>query len=73
MRPENTTENADRCKCPGCPTYNDCMTDGDERLFCGRGKTDCDPSMNGCICGECPVWQQNDLSDYYYCIEGAAK
>ncbi len=73
MRPDDTSANTSRCNCPGCPTYNDCMGGKDERLFCGRGKTDCGPVANGCLCGECDVWADYELSDYYYCMEGAAK
>ncbi len=72
MRPQDNEQNAGRCICPECPTYNDCMDGNDERLFCARGKTSCDPTPNGCICGSCPVWSENQLSSYYFCREGAA-
>jgi hypothetical protein len=72
MRPENTDQNAGSCLCPGCPTYNGCMKEKGQALFCSRGDTECDPSPKGCICGECPVWASYDLSDYYYCMNGAA-
>jgi hypothetical protein len=72
MNVDDNEQNADRCLCPGCPTYNDCMRGESQRLFCSRGKTDCDPSANGCLCGGCPVWSDYDLSGYYYCKEGAA-
>lgn len=71
-KPDDNDQNTSRCRCPGCPTYNDCMRGKGERLFCGRGATDCDPSANGCICGDCPVWSDYDLSSYYFCMEGAA-
>jgi aldose sugar dehydrogenase len=73
MKPDDNDQNASRCVCPGCPTFNDCMGGKHERLFCSRGKTDCGPAANGCLCGECPVWSANSLGDYYYCKEGAAK
>jgi len=72
MKPEDNEKNAGACLCPGCPTYNDCMRDKKSRLFCSRGKTDCKPSANGCLCGECQVWAANDLSSFYYCRESAA-
>ncbi len=72
MRPADNDNNAGMCLCPGCPTYNDCMRGNDEHLFCARGDTQCIPSPNGCICGECPVWAENDLNSYYFCREGAA-
>lgn len=72
MRPEDSQQNTSRCLCPTCPTYNDCMRGNGERLFCGRGKTGCNPHANGCLCGECPVWDDYGLADYYFCREGAA-
>lgn len=71
-RPNDEEQNTSRCLCPGCPTYNDCMRSNAERLYCGRGQTSCEPSSNGCICPECPVWSDYDLSDTYYCMQGAA-
>lgn len=72
MRPENNDRNAAECLCPGCPTYNGCMGEKSEVLFCSRDKTACSPAANGCICGECPVWSQYGLASYYFCREGAA-
>ncbi len=66
-------ENADRCLCPTCPTHNECMKSNEERLFCSHGKSKCDPEKRGCMCGNCPVWVQYELSSFYYCLEGAAK
>ncbi len=73
MRPEDTESNASRCLCPGCPTYNDCMRDADQRIFCSRGMTECGPKGRGCICPECPVWADHDLSSTYFCMDGAAE
>lgn len=73
MRPENNDANAGECLCPGCPTYNRCMGDASLALFCSRGKTECNPSDKGCICGECPVWLEYSLDGYYYCMNGAAR
>ena len=72
MRPEDNAQNADRCLCPGCPTYDDCMKGKGEKIFCSRGETECGPAPNGCICPECPVWMENKLKDRYYCVDGAA-
>lgn len=72
MKVEDTQANAGSCICPGCPTYNDCMRGSDERLFCGRDKTSCNPSPHGCICGDCPVWSDYSLATYYFCRNGAA-
>ena len=70
---QDTEENAELCLCPGCPTHNECMEDNNERLFCSRGKTDCDLEKRGCLCGTCPVERNYELTDFYYCAEGAAK
>jgi hypothetical protein len=72
-RPDDTDANTGRCKCPACPTYNGCMREKDQRLYCGRGKTDCFPTAQSCICGECAVWADYGLDNYYYCMEGAAE
>lgn len=68
----NDADNAELCICPTCPTHDDCMKDNDELLFCARGKTRCEPSSQGCVCGECPVWSRNSLGSYYFCLMGAA-
>lgn len=73
MRPEDNDANQARCICPdGCPTYNDCMSGEEEKLFCSRGETACNPASQGCICERCPVWAHYDLSSLYFCLEGAA-
>ncbi len=69
----DTEANADRCLCPGCPTHNKCMKDNEEKLFCSRGKTECNPEQKGCLCGTCPVEKEYELNDFYYCVNGAAK
>jgi hypothetical protein len=66
-------KNANRCRCPGCPTHNECMKSNEERLFCSRGKTGCNPEKRGCLCGTCPVEMEYELYDFYYCAKGAAK
>ena len=72
MRPQDDDRNAGRCHCPQCPTYDDCMSERRQRLFCSRGRTDCDPTSAGCVCGECPVWMEYGLGGYYFCTDGAA-
>lgn len=73
MKVDDTTDNSVRCFCPDCPTYNDCMRDADQRIFCSRGETGCRPVANACICGRCPVWAEYGLLSYYFCIQGAAQ
>ena len=70
---EDTTENSESCLCPGCPTYDDRMRAASELLYCARGATNADPPAKTCLCGGCPVWATHSLSDYFYCIEGAAE
>ncbi len=60
----DTEENADRCL---CPTYNECMTYKDERIYCSRGNTECKFDAEGCLCGECPVWKEYMIKSFYYC------
>lgn len=63
----NTQKNADRCLCRGCPTYNECMRDNNERIYCSRGNTDCEFDEIDCLCGSCPVWHEYGLKSFYYC------
>jgi hypothetical protein len=72
VKPEDREENAGRCLCPGCPTHDDCMTGKGEKLYCSRGKTQCELSAKGCLCGECPVWSEYGLDSHYFCLRGAA-
>ena len=69
----DTEENAEKCLCQGCPTRNECMESNEERLFCSRGKTECELERRGCLCGSCPVENEYGLTDFYYCDVGSAK
>lgn len=73
MKVSDNEENLLKCLCTGCPTYNDCMKEKMEGLFCARDKTDCDFDKQGCLCGECPVAGDYQLSGMYYCETGAAE
>ena len=66
----DTDENARRCRCPGCTTYNECMKSNDELLFCSRGISKCDFKDKGCPCGACLVWAEYGLNDFFYCEIG---
>jgi hypothetical protein len=72
MLVEDNEANASRCRCPGCPTTDDCMKAKDGRLYCSRGQSDCDVYAHGCLCPECPVWSENRLGGRFFCLEGAA-
>lgn len=63
----NIEKNAKRCLCPGCPTYNECMRNNNEHLYCSRGNTECEFDEIHCLCGECPVWKEYDIKSFYYC------
>ncbi|MCK5061353.1 DUF2769 domain-containing protein [Candidatus Parcubacteria bacterium] len=73
MKVANTKENLMKCICGNCPTYNECMKEKMEGLFCARGKATCALEKKGCICGECPVQSENDLDGMYYCNAGEAE
>lgn len=68
----DNAENSAKCLCPGCPSYNSCMREKTEALYCGRDKTECKLEKRGCLCGSCPVHKENNLDGYYYCVSGAA-
>lgn len=63
----DTEENASRCLCPTCPTYNECMRDNNEHLYCSRGNTECEFDEIRCLCGECPIWKEYGIKSFYYC------
>lgn len=73
MKVPNTKENTDKCICPNCPTHNACMKEKAEKLFCATGKSKCELTKQGCICGECPVASQYRLNDLYFCNSGKAE
>ncbi len=71
MKVEDTAENAGKCICPTCPTYNDCMREKEQLLFCSRDASDCVPKAASCLCGDCAVWAKYELVTLYFCIDGA--
>jgi len=68
----NTKENAERCRCPDCPAYNECMKNKGEFFFCSRGGTECEIHKRGCLCLHCPNEIEYRLNTFYYCEKGAA-
>jgi hypothetical protein len=70
MKVPDTEDNVKSCICPSCPSYNDCMKQGMEGLYCARGKTECDLKRQGCVCPQCPVSREYQLFGGYYCIIG---
>ena len=73
MKVDDNDENAKRCLCPNCPTYDGCMKGAKEMLYCGRGKSSCKIERAGCLCGECPVASDYQLTDLYFCDKGKAE
>lgn len=67
-------KNANRCLCPGCPTYNSspCPKEKDERIYCSIGFTDCKVDQRGCICGDCQNFKEYGLKIGYFCVKGEA-
>lgn len=65
-------ETLNKCICPDCPSYNDCMKEKMERLYCATeiGKTNCEVNKKGCICGGCPIHKEFGLNKWYYCVNG---
>ncbi|KPJ89471.1 MAG: hypothetical protein AMS17_01770 [Spirochaetes bacterium DG_61] len=85
MTVPDTKENMDKCICKDCPTYNQCMRDSTEGLFCAKGKSDCDVEDDDCVCEQCPVDKEYKLTvvldlmekkilkmNQFYCMKGPA-
>jgi hypothetical protein len=70
VRVPDDKDNFSNCYCPGCPTYTECMTSEQARLFCARGRSQCPIKRLGCECGECTVAKRYALSMNYYCDIG---
>jgi len=48
------------------------MKRDDESLYCARAISGCDIMANGCICGTCLVYDENQLESGYFCVNGKA-
>jgi len=64
-------EKINKCICKTCSTYNDCMQENMEGLFCALTKSECDIPKKNCICNECPVYSEYGLKYDTYCIKGS--
>jgi hypothetical protein len=69
----DTQESMMKCICGSCPTYDQCMKDKMEGLFCAKGVTTCELNKQGCICATCPLTPEFGLDKLYYCETGAAE
>ena len=63
------------CKMKAMPKNVMSMMKGDiskvehmEGLFCSFGKSKCITEEKGCICGDCEVYKENNLTNSYYCL-----
>ena len=72
MAVENTEANREKCACPACPSFDSCMSEAREALYCAAGTSACELEKLGCICASCVVHRQNALTAMYYCVIGAA-
>ncbi len=60
------------CICPDCPTYNDCASGAQERLFCAHGGSFvCISKEMDCLCPGCPVTGDFGLTRNFFCTRGA--
>ncbi|MFB0560006.1 MAG: DUF2769 domain-containing protein [Candidatus Lokiarchaeia archaeon] len=73
MKVADNDENFQKCICPSCPTYNDCMKERTQGLFCARVESDCDFEKTGCLCPSCPVAGEYSISGTFYCDTGATE
>lgn len=80
--------NLAHCRCPQCPVQakSNCAKElfsktdisPDQKnigkLYCAKGKSDCDDldDKQSCICPSCLVWNDNNLRSTYYCLRGSA-
>lgn len=73
MKVDDNETTVAQCICPECPTYDDCMREASETLYCARGETRCEARAVECICPDCAVWSNYSLSSTFFCLEGAAE
>lgn len=69
QKPKDNEENRGKCICPSCPLYSTCNDQKHEKFFCGTHKSACQMDRRKlCICGACFVYNENDLTGGYFCI-----
>ena len=70
MQPQDNQENLAQCICEGCKVYNECARGKNEKLYCAKGKSECELDYKKiCICGACPVYEANDLKGGFFCFK----
>jgi Protein of unknown function (DUF2769) len=60
-----------KCNCPGCPTFNECMKENKEGLFCAFSESNCVITRKFCLCRECPVYADYGMKFGFFCIYGS--
>ncbi|WP_406661285.1 DUF2769 domain-containing protein [Methanolobus sp. ZRKC3] len=68
------------CKMKSMPKNMMTMVKGDidkvehlEGVFCAFEKSNCITEEKGCICGNCDVYKENELTNMYFCLENDGK
>jgi hypothetical protein len=72
---ELNERNANRCLCPGCPTYlsSPCPNEHKEKIYCSIGMTECQLEQKDCLCWQgCQVYKEYNLKVGYFCIKEEA-
>ncbi len=73
MKVPNDEETMKKCICMNCPSHNECMKGKMEGFFCAKDKATCEFDKVGCVCGECPITGEFQLSGGYWCEAGIAE
>jgi hypothetical protein len=66
--PDNDNTEA-ACICGECPSKNR----EDLTAYCATGKSGMAVRRRGCLCGDCSVYRDYDLTRGYYCDEGVTE
>jgi len=59
------------CICRTCPSYDQCMDEKTEALFCILGKSSCQVNIVECKCLECPAHNNFEMRHGTYCMDGS--
>jgi hypothetical protein len=65
----DTPENMARCICGDCPSKPEDLF----ALYCAKGKSPEKVKARGCLCPDCPLYVELDLTYDYYCEAGAVE
>lgn len=54
--------------------FTEVKTEDAAQVYCSIGQSPCSDLEGNltCICPTCTVWEENNLSNYHYCINGSA-